>query len=163
MMSNYVNADKIDKNQEIWEYFDHALVDDFQAFYLKDGSCVGFSRLPVASYDYDKGDMVYYDYDLNFAEILVDVNCQNAPNKDGRDRFRFYVDKHGRLIQPTSTFCSLKYPHKRDSMLDALANELGISRKELDEMLANNNSSNLYENNLDCFYQIVSDGWKMNY
>lgn len=117
---------------------------------LKDGSCIAFSA----------GDVNYGPVSLYLASIDVDVNCDKGPNKAGRDRFQFYINDFGKIYVPSSYTCWASNSQQKENTLDELAGALDITREELDELLKN---EDLSSTDLECFYMILNDGWKMNY
>ena len=115
---------------------------------LKDGSCIAFAT----------GEVNTVKVSANPAQIFVDVNCDKSPNELGRDRFMFYINNYGKIYMPSEYSCSIKSSNDLNELIEDLDLE-NMSQEEIDEL------KSLLKDYFasGCFYQIVSDGWKMNY
>ena len=96
----------------------------------------------------------YDDYKKDSCSIdtIIDVNGPKAPNRAGRDLFTFALLPDGRI----NTYIVSSYVDGEMEKLcketSSLAEEMGIDEKDFEETKAS-----------ACFYQIVRDGWKMDY
>lgn len=121
---------------------------------LKDGSCISFSTGQV-NQDFSNS--------LYLATVTLDVNCNKGPNEAGRDRYKIYINDFGKIYIPSSYNCWASNPQQKEDKLNDLAGALGISRKELEELLKNEGVDLASSGNTECFYKILEDNWEMNY
>ena len=150
-LSEYLKLKEVSDNTKFKSFINSPIVggSDYSGFYLNDGSCIAFN---------DKSGSVAYvggNSDPNYEfDFIFDVNCDRAPNKGGRDRFKISLDNYGKVVFP--------YYMDKDSILSFCKNQnfdddsLGGLDDETAAMVIDGTA-------VYCSYKIIDDGWKMNY
>ena len=150
-LSDYLNLKQVSDNSKFKSFINSSLYggSDYKGFNLNDGSCIAF--------DDEGGNIVYvgqgsFEDHVDFG-FLIDVNCDRAPNKGGRDRFKISINNQAKIVFP--------YSLNKDSVLSFCESQsLGDDFSGLDDETA---GLLIDGQALFCSYKIMNDGWKMNY
>ena len=85
--------------------------------------------------------------------FFIDVNCDRAPNKGGRDPFIILINNHAKIVFPDSMI-------KDRDLSFCESQSLGDDFSGLDDETA---GLLIDMQAIFCSYKIMHDGWKMNY
>lgn len=113
--------------------------DNYAMIVLKDGAIVGFSTVD-SSCNISAGVNQYATVCNSFG--FIDVNGMQMPNKFGRDAYRFYLSKYGKILPVGTT--------------DNTTGTWGYWNVNGGHGCTNGNGQT-------CFGRIMEQGWQMNY
>ena len=138
--ANYFNLSKMPENSVFAKFLNEELSVDYNTYFFKDGSCLAFAPTTGAG------------------SLIIDTNCDKAPNKWTLDRFAIIFDEYGNIPSIQSEYSINDF----NSSLESFGGYEGLY--SICQQFQNITDPGIVAVAVTyCFYSIVQNNWKIPY